>query len=273
MDSNNFFGDVPFNSIILWLLSFATLIFILDSIGLLPPKIAKWLIQNRLDTTIRALQSLGVKVTWDGDKPSQPSRFMRTFDSIRGKEPEYKSKLKALLTQHTLEATVDVGERRTFAAQSFIDVIGSTTDPEIAKTYARIIYTHLDAEKLLDFDFVATPKDGSPLLGYEFAALARKPLVLGICAKGNDATGKNRSHLILDYPLHMSLATMNGLLVDDSTTGGRKMIELAEALRAEGASVSKAAVLFEPLGKGGRQALQDKNIDLYAIVPGPKGRA
>lgn len=272
MNPNNIFGDLLFNDLILWLLSFATLTFILDSVGLLPPKVAKWLAQNRLDATIRALQKLGVKVAWDADKASQPSRIMRTLNSIRGNEPEYKNRLNAMLAQHTLEATIDVGQRRTFAAESFIDVIGNTTDPEIAKSYARIIYTHLDAEKLLDFDFVATPKDGSPLLGYEFAVLARKPLVLGVCAKGSDATGKNRSHLVLDYPLHMSFETMNGLLVDDSTTGGRKMIELAEALRAEGATVSRAAVLFEPLGKGGRKALKEKNIELNAIVQGPQGR-
>jgi len=272
IDPNNIFGSISFNQVILWLLSLATLIFILDVIGLLPPWAAKWLAQNRLDATIRALKSLGVKITWDGDRPPGPGRLSRAIDSIMGEEPEYKSRLKAMLAQHTLETTVDVGQRRTFAAESFIDVIGSTTDPDVARHYARILYTHLDAEKLLDFDFVATPKDGAPLLGYEFAILAGKPLILGVCSKGNDATGKSRSHLILDYPLHMSLEARTGLLIDDSTTGGRKMLGLAKALRAEGSTVNKAAVLFEPIGKGARKLLRDNEIELHAIVAGPQGR-
>lgn len=273
VDPNNIFGSISFNNVILWLLSLATLLFILDAIGLLPPWAAKWLAQNRLDATIRALKSLGVKVAWDGDKPAAPGRFSRAIDSLLGEEPEYKGSLKAMLAQHTLETRVDVGQRRTFAAESFIDVIGSTTDPEVARHYARILYTHLHAEKLLDFDFVATPKDGAPLLGYEFAILASKPLVLGVCSKGKDSTGKSRSHLILDYPLHMSLEARVGLLVDDSTTGGRKMVTLAKALRAEGGIVNRASVLFEPIGKGARKLLLENEIELNAIVAGPQGRS
>jgi orotate phosphoribosyltransferase len=273
LDPNNLLGNISFNNVILWLLSLATLIFILDAIGLLPPSVAKWLAQNRLDATIRALKSLGVKVSWDGDKPTAPSRLSRTIDALRGQEPEYKSTLKAMLSQHTLDTKVDVGQRRTFAAESFIDVIGSSTDPEAARHYARILYTHLHAEKLLDFDFVATPKDGAPLLGYEFAILAGKPLVLGVCSKGTDSTGKSRSHLILDYPLHMSLEARTGLLVDDSTTGGRKMVALAKALRTEGAGINRACVLFEPIGKGARKLLLENEIELDAIVPGPQGRS
>lgn len=272
IDPNNIFGSISFNNAILWLLSLATLIFILDAIGLLPRWAAKWLAQNRLDATIRALKSLGVKVAWDGDKLPPPSRLCRAIDSMRGEEPEYKTQLKAMLTQHTLETKIDVGHRRNFSSESFIDVIGSTTDSTVAKHYARILYTHLDAERMLEFDFVATPKDGAPLLGYEFSILADKPLVLGVCSKGIDSTGKSRSHLILDYPLHMSLEARTGLLVDDSTTGGRKMLELAEALRAEGATINKATVLFEPIGKGARDLLRENQIELNAIVPGPSGR-
>lgn len=273
IDPNNIFGSVSFNNLILWLLSLATLIFILDSIGLLPPWAAKWLAQNRLDATIRALKSLGVKISWDGDKPVPPSRLSRIFGSLLGEEPEYKSQLKEMLAQHKLETKVDVGQRRTFAAEEFIDVIGSTTDPDVARKYAKILYTHLHAENLLDFDFVATPKDGAPLLGYEFANLTGKPLILGVCSKGIDSTGKSRSHLILDYPLHMQLEARAGIIVDDSTTGGRKVVALAKALRAEGATVKKAAVLFEPLGKGARKLLLENGIELNAIVPGPLGRS
>ncbi|HEY0939822.1 MAG TPA: hypothetical protein VGE08_06970 [Steroidobacter sp.] len=271
IDFNNMFG-VLISGAILCLLSFSSLIFILDAVGLLPPWAAKWFARNRLDATLRALKSLGVKVTWDADKPSTPNGFMRRIRSALGEEPEYKSRLKEMLIQHTLNAKIDVGQRRTFAAEAFIDVIGSTTDPEVARQYARILFTHLEAEELLAFDFVATPKEGAPLLGYEFAVLARKPLVLGVCDKGNDPTGNNRSHLILDYPLHMSLKNRTGILIDDSTTGGRKMLELAQALRAEGATVNNAAVLFEPIGKGARQLLQANQIELNAIVPGPQGR-
>ena len=272
-DPNNIFGSITFNNVILWLLSVATLIFILDVIGLLPPWVAKWLAQNRLDVTIRALKSLGVKITWDGDKMPRPSFLSRTIDSLQGKEAEYKVLLRSMLEQHTLQVPVHVGLRRTFALDSFIDVIGGTTDPVMARQYARILYTHLDAEGLLDFDFVATPKDGSPLLGYEFAIISGKPLVLGVCSKGSHSKGQMHSHLILDYPHDISLKERTGILVDDSTTGGRKMLDLANALRTEGATISNAAVLFEPIGKGARALLKTNKLELNSRVLGPTGRS
>ena len=272
-DPNTIFGGITFGSVILWLLSLATLIFILDAIGLLPHRAAKWLAKNRLDTTLRALRSLGVKIAWDDDKTLSINFLSRKLNSFLGKEPQYKIDLRSMLEQHTLQMQVNVGQRRSFASESFIDVIGSTTDPETARGYARILYTHLHAENLLDFDFVATPKDGSPLLGYEFAILAEKPFVLGVCSKGSDPTGTIRSHLILDYPLTTSLENRTGLLVDDSTTGGRKMLTLANTLRAEGAIINRAAVLFEPIGKGAKELLKRNDIELNAIVPGPQGRS
>jgi hypothetical protein len=70
----------------------------------------------------------------------------------------------------------------------------------------------------------------------------------------------------------LSLSGKTVLLVDDSTTGGSKMLDLAKALAAAGATVTDALVLFEPQGKGARERLRSSNIQLHSIVDGPVGR-
>jgi orotate phosphoribosyltransferase len=272
MNPNNLFGSIAFNDIILWTLSLATVIFVVDAVGLLPPRFAKWLAQNRLDSTIRALRTLGVQISWDADRPRAGNKLRRILTHLGGSEPIYKLRLREMLDRDTLNGTIDVGERRTFASEGFVDVIGSTTNPETAKRYAQILYAFLQERDLLTFDFVATPKDGSPILGYELALLARRPLVLGVCKKGTDPQGTFQSHLVLDFPIEMTLQGKRALVVDDSTTGGRKVADLVSVLRSQGATITDAAVLFEPVGKGARDLLNSIEVRLHSIVEGPVGR-
>ncbi len=79
------------------------------------------------------------------------------------------------------------------------------------------------------------------------------------------------SHSRLDYSKDLDLTGKRVLLVDDSTTGGRKQMELASALREAGASVENSLVLFEPQGKGAREKLKQEGIELHAIQTGPDG--
>ena len=65
MNPDTIFGSIRFNDIIIWILALATVISVLESNGFLPKFIAKWLARNRLESTIKALQALGVRVTHD----------------------------------------------------------------------------------------------------------------------------------------------------------------------------------------------------------------
>jgi orotate phosphoribosyltransferase len=270
INPNQFLGPISFGNAILWILGFAGLIGIVDYIGVLPPRAAKWLARNRLETTLKSLRQLGVRVCWDEEK-NTVSVIERALDAVHIKEAAYKIRLRELLKDDTFIANVNVGSKRMFSSNNFVDVMGGSTSGTKASEYAKILNTHASVEAIGDFDVVATPKTGSPILGYEFSQLVGKPLVLGVLVKVDDTTGKMGKHAYLDCPKTLALRGKKVLIVD-GTTGGRKILDLVDELRNQEATVSDALVLFEPIGKGARDALGKQNIKLHSIVEGPGGR-
>ena len=271
-------GALTWNSAILWVLALAGFVSVIgglissfDSSGLLPSRLAKWIARNRLEDTMKALDRLGVRVRWD-DKPRSIT------ESVLGqiKEPSYKKQLREMLEHDTYRGHVQVGEARHFSSEDFIDVIGASTNPIAAQQYAQLLNTHRLAEGISNFDAIATPKTGSPILGYEFSKLTDKQMVLGkspgTSAKITDPRNVLGQHLALDFPKDLELKGKRVLLVDDSTTGGSKMVSLAKALRDAGALVTDALVLFEPKGKDARKSLSEHGITLHSVMHGPTGR-
>jgi orotate phosphoribosyltransferase len=257
---------------ILLILSLAGVVAVLDYVGFLPAVIARWIARNRLESTLQALKRLGVRLSWDEDSRGV-GLIERTLATVGVKQPAYKVHLQQMLEDDTYKGEFDVGKTRMFSGSTFIDVMGSSTNEEKARRYARILKTHAANVQLTPYDFVATPKEGSPILGYEFSRLVDKPLVLGAVEKVRDAgQGAIQEHAYLDFPKSLSLSGKTALLVDDSSTGGSKMLHLAEALAAAGATVTDALILFEPQGKGARERLRSRNIQLHSIVDGPEGR-
>lgn len=271
MNSENIFGSIKFNDIILWILAFATVISVLELNGFLPKFIARWFARNRLESTIKALQSLGVRVTHD-EMASNITPVNKLLDKAKIKELAYKTELRGMLSVDTFTGDVHIGATTHFHSLEFIDVIGSSTDPTRATKYARLLHTHAKIENINDFDIIATPRSGSPILGYEFARLCQKPFVMDSPSKVTDASKTMGAHASLDFPKSLTLKNKIVLIIDDSTTGGRKQVELANLLRAEGAKVEKSLVLFEPKGKGAREKLDANQIKLHSIIDGPTGR-
>ena len=271
MNPDFMLGAIKFNDVILWILALATVITILDISGFLPPFIARWLARNRLENTIKALQSMGVRVTQD-EKDLNITTASKLLDKAKIKELAYKTELRGMLLEDTFTGDVHVGATTHFNSPQFIDVIGSSTDSTRAVRYARILHTHAKLEKIEDFDIVATPRTGSPMLGYEFARLCKKPFIMDSPGKVTDASKTMGAHATLDFPKSLTLKDKSVLIIDDSTTGGRKQVELAILLRAQGAKVEKSLILFEPKGKGAREKLGLSNITLHSIIDGPTGR-
>ena len=270
MDPNNLFGSFKFNDLILWLLGLATLVGVLDANGFLPARLAKWLARNRLENTLNALKKLDVKVCWDEERGSITITD-RVLDSIGIKELAYRAELRNLLKEDSFKGSMEIGDTRIFSQDQFIDVMGATTNSQRAIRYAKLLQTHLETVKIPPFDIVATPRTGSPILGYEFARLGRKPFVMGVYEKVHDKDGAMGGHSKLDFSRALKLAGKTVLLVDDSTTGGRKQVDLAKELRAAGAIVRNSLVLFEPQGKGAREKLKLEGIDLFSVQVGPTG--
>lgn len=264
-------GSIKFNDIILWILALATVISVLETNGFLPKFVAKWFARNRLESTIKALQALGVRATYDEtDASITPTN--KLLDITKIKELAYKKELRGMLLEDTFTGDLNIGATTYFQSTQFIDVIGSSTNPNRAVKYAKLLHTHAKIEKINDFDIIATPRSGSPILGYEFARLCQKPFIVDSPNKVNDASNTMGAHANLDFPKNLILKDKVVLIVDDSTTGGRKQIELANLLRTEGAKVEKSLILFEPKGKGAREKLALNNIELHSIIDGPTGR-
>ncbi|MBA4054669.1 MAG: hypothetical protein C0490_08160 [Marivirga sp.] len=267
MNPDYFFGDVKFNDIILWILAFSGIVSVADSVGLLPPSWARWLARNRVDSILAAMKKLGVRLVADNYDRRTVTR--KIFETLNISTPEYKRRLSHMLTEDTFQSAVQIGGTRLFHSNEFIDVIGASTSHTRVVEYAKILNSGFNAES---FDVIATPKLGSPILGYEFARLNNKPFVLGVHEKVKDTDGNLGLHNFLDFPTTLNLQGKRCLIVDDSTTGGRKMIELINKLREAGCLVEHALVLFEPKGKDARGKLAAVEVDLYSLMEGPSGR-
>ena len=117
------------------------------------------------------------------------------------------------------------------------------------------------------FDLVVTPKGGSPILGYEFAKILKVPFALHTSDHEKFASHNPKLYFqsVFDsffIPNEGSIA----LVVDDSATGGRKVLEAISALRSCGITVTDCLVLFEPTIKGVRQKLIEQGVSLHSIV-------
>ena len=270
MDIKNIFSEIAINDLILFVLALATLISVADTNGFLPNRIAKWLARNRLESTLNALRKLNVRVCWDEDKGSI-TLIDRVLDSTNIKEYAYKAELRAMLDEDAFEGSMQIGATTVFSSAKFIDAMGATTDTARATHYAKLLQTHYKIENMPAFDVVATPRTGSPILGYEFARLSQKPFVMGTSEKVKDKGKTMGSHSTLDYPKSLDLNGKTVMLVDDSTTGGRKQIELTKQLCDAGATVKISLILFEPQGKGAKDKLAKQGVTLHSIITGPSG--
>lgn len=163
-----------------------------------------------------------------------------------------------------------MGRHRVIKLGSYIDLIGYSCDSTYACYYARMLNTYW-SEAVKDqtmvrnplFDFVLTPKGGSPILGYEFSRLIGKPFMLHEDIerfKDND-----------DFRKCFNCASIpekgaNFLIVDDSTTGGALIISAVNDLRKYGYNVTDSLVVFELTNKNARERLRDSGVNLVSIT-------
>ena len=147
--------------------------------------------------------------------------------------------------------------------------MGGTTNPVIAAMFARHLASFLRrciVEQEVDpqFDFVVTPKAGSPILGYEFAKHLGRPFAM-----------HNRPAKFVvepdEFSAHFDCALLprrgsRALIVDDSSTGGDKALLLIDDLRKFGYEVRDCLIVFEPGLKDARRKILGKNIRLHSII-------
>jgi adenine/guanine phosphoribosyltransferase-like PRPP-binding protein len=146
-----------------------------------------------------------------------------------------------------------------------------TTDPVIAANFARFLETFwrncLLASQADPIDFIVTPKAGSPILGYELAKNLRLPFVIhNRREKFQVKPDEFRAHFDCVDPPHENAL---GLIVDDSSTGGDKVLALLDDLRKFKYDAKDCLIVFEPGLKSARKKISDKGVRLHSII-GPE---
>ena len=261
--------DGLFSWIILTILGISTVVFVLDSVGLLPRFLQKALYRNRTTETLEVLRELG----FDVDRVKRNNRAAKISEK---RAPDTLEASALSLTQpYTLKKPVKVGRGEAVSTDTFINLMGATCNPIKALDAAqqlsalwRNVIAEASGSSIPDFDFVAAPKAGSPFIAYEFAKLHKKPLVLH---NENPKFQPNDDFVATFDAEEQPPEGAVGIIVDDSTTGGRKAMETIEHLRAAGYRVSDFLVVFEPLTKKstGRNAaarLANVEVRLHSMI-------
>ena len=253
--------------IILSLSSISTLLVVAEAFGFLPDKLSLWLNRKKLSQTLEILKQFGMDV----------DKYKRAIISVNipsySNQTDLANAVNDLLTKTKIEEPgITVGKVENACTGYWFDVMGFTTDPQMAILFARFLSTHLKHlirdETIFqspNFDFIVTPKQGSPILGYEFAKIVDKHFVLHPEEYKFNAT-KKIPRKDFDFGKNVPPKGSVALLVDDSTTGGRKMKRAVDDLRRYGYTVTDCLVIFEPTVKNARRILEQDGIRLHSIV-------
>jgi orotate phosphoribosyltransferase len=247
------------NKIVLAILGFSTIVFVSEAVGFLPLWLTKIINKNRLKTTIEVLNELGFDVK---EKRKVINKCQTQASSKRIKE-----KLKKI----TIKKEVEIGKSQNgYIFPEYIDLMGATVFKRNATDFARELNTYKETfGNKLEFDFIVTSKLGSPILGYEFANLLEMPFVLHSeeekfrLKKGDDASSK------FDFGCIENKKLKKALIVDDSTTGGRKVINIIKDLKKYGFEVTDCLVVFAPQGKKSDEKLAKEGVKLHSIIQTP----
>ncbi len=264
---NGIFDDLNtfLTNLVIILIGLSTLIAVLDICGFLPGRVRKWFQLNRADDTIEVLKRLGIE-TEQYKRHNNALRFPKSIDSNTIKETTRKE-----IDKYQITKPISVGHLSVTQLDTYYDLIGATCNATTAEYFAKILSSYwsvvsLDNEIVNNpyFDFVVTPKEGSPLLGYEFAKICRKPFVLHESrARFQDNSSDMRSWFNCSQIPEKGLTA---ILVDDSVTGGYMMEQAAKHLRQYGYHVNVCLVVFEVYGHSGRQCLKNMDINLVEVV-------
>lgn len=261
--------DIGFNDLILAALGLSSVLSILAWTGFLPQSISKRINLRKSEETLMVLSKLGIN----------PDKYAK--GNIAKSIPNYidsnniQNTLSKILKECTIQQDVGVGRTEQVKTDKYIDVMSMSTNPADAVQLARCLSSFW--RKLLndnkaeiknpEFTFIVNPKGGSPILGYEFAKIMQKPFALHISGnhKFTSADEKLKFKSCFDSKFEPKEGDI-ALIVDDSATGGRKVLEAISDLKSNGIVVTDCLVLFEPTVKNIREKLNSEGIQLHSIL-------
>lgn len=185
---------------------------------------------------------------------------------------EIEKNIQNYLKTYKINRSFSVGHYRPTRLKYYYDLIGGTCNPKTAEFFAKILCSYWrrsskDINKIRrpEFNFVVTPKGGSPILGYEFAKCVNRPFVL------HEETKRLQDNDDDDMRTWFDCSTIpekgeTALIVDDSTTGGTMVLETVKHLRQYGYCVNTCLVIFSPAVKDAQTRLEEQNVQLVSIT-------
>jgi orotate phosphoribosyltransferase len=223
----------------------------------------KWLVRHfdarRRQEIVAVVDELGIR--GDVGEAMARQRLITRLDKA-GAVADPVSRIEHLLAIALREGSYVVGRGNQMTFDYFIDVMSSSLRPEYAERCASALVTYL-RDRPGPENVVVGLTSGSPLLASEVARLLDLPLALYRGArdlKYRDAAGKGE---VFDGDLTRAEKV---LIVDDSTTSGRKVVDCVAALRERGIEVERCVVLFQPVGKDPAAELAKNGVELIAPV-------
>jgi len=251
-----------FTKAVLGIIGISSVLGALDATGLINyiPKLNRLSMEAKVRKTMILLKEFGI----------DPDENRRLVNSSKILSHDTNS-VDGLISGCVISKKVSVGKTEAVDVDEYWDVMGDSTNDRKAVLYARMLsskYKELLREGLIsDFDFVVTPVNGSPILGYEFAKILKKKVALHRSdPKYYLNNGEQEWHQYFDMHPQPERGG-KALIVDDSTTGGRMVIEAIDHARAFGYEVEHCLVVFEPQHKAPlpSKKLLDKKVKLHSI--------
>jgi len=262
--------DAPALELIGALLAVSGVLVVLEALGFLPQFMSRYLNRNRLAQTIETLSAMGIDVV--------ALRRRNTAAGLpeRADAKTLRERVAGRLPPATVRGPVFIGATEVARSDSYVDLMGATTDPAVAVQFARDLAAHWrslieERTALVDYDvdFIVTPKSGSPFLGYEFAK------ILGLPFAVHNSELKFRKEPDA-FQAHFDCRNVppqgaRALVVDDSSTGGGKARRVVDDLRAFNYVVSDMLVVFAPAlkqgtGQDAQSRLKAADVNLHWIV-------
>ena len=181
----------------------------------------------------------------------------------------YRGHCRKLLQSCLFQGDYVVGQQGYLRQKEFLDVLSASLEDEKCTRLAGFLH-ELYKEAIKEYPQLATAstivgiKRGSPSLAYEFAKRLNMPLVLH---RGSSEFRYNVEQRLPKDTFDGDLPKEGNkvLIIDDSTTGGRMLIDAIRDLRKQQVEVEYCLLLFEVLGKDGRQALRDNHVELISL--------
>ena len=229
----------------------------------------KWLVKifeaKLRDNIIKVLHEVGFDDTWR--KAVQQADLNERLKKNAG-YPRAHERACNLLRKWNLGAGVEVGKTTSERFPYYVDLMSASVDTNVADECANILLSYMRFEgvnQVPPFDFVVGIKGGSPLIACMFAHRIQKPVAL---FRGKDVHKYKKDGCWDPVSLFDGRIERNkiALIVDDSTTGGRMVLDCIQAIREAGCKVSHCLVIFEPVGKGAKELIARNDVHLISVV-------